>query len=380
MYIHRYLYPDRFYFSIFISSIPFFMLKSSIKILSHISIWAVILVIITLMPLMPEESFSLKRSFPFTVTYLYLVCFFYLNANYLTVKLISNKKYLSYIIYTAVLLVLYVYFHKYIISLFFQFRDFPLPREGMKGPPPMQNIEKMISFRQIILPFSQFFLFWILSSCYRLVLEWLSANKKNKEIEAEKSVIELSYLKAQINPHFIFSTLNTIYSLTLNRSDKASEAILLYSEIIRYVFDKIDTDRVPLQEEIDYITNYINLQSLRFTDTLDIEFETKGNIEDHRIAPLIFISFIENAFQYGISNHYHSTISFRIEASDDGICFMSRNMIYKRNEFKHIGKNIGIDNTKRKLNLIYPDKHRLVIREINDSFCLELAIFDTLCK
>jgi Putative regulator of cell autolysis len=125
----------------------------------------------------------------------------------------------------------------------------------------------------------------------------MSLNKRNKEIETEKSIIELAYLKAQINPHFILNTLNTIYSLTLKGSEKAPDAILLYAEVIRYIFDKIDTNLVPLQEEIDYINNYIDLQVLRFTDTLNIEFEIEGNIEDHKIAPLIFISFIENCFQ-----------------------------------------------------------------------------------
>ena len=205
-------------------------------------------------------------------------------------------------------------------------------------------------------------------------------NKKNEEIEAEKSIIELAYLKAQINPHFILNTLNTIYSLTLRGSERAPDAILLYSQIVRYIFDKIETNFVSLQEEIDYINNYIELQILRFTDTLNVEFKIEGNTEDHRVAPLIFISFIENSFQYGISNHYRSTITFSIKAVDNSIHFTAENRKCKKNDFPHSGKNIGIKNTKRKLSLIYPDKHKLSIKETTDFFYIDLIIFDTSCK
>lgn len=374
--------------------------KKSIKILLHILAWAFILVIITLMPLRPGNTFSLPRSIPFIITYLFLVCFFYVNANYLIAKLFLNKKYLLYIFGTGIILLSYIYFHHYIFSFFFQLdlsqapeiplRDENLLREGAPfkgtpfgGPPPfgrppiIQEKRMVVPLRRVILPLTQFFLFWILSASYKLVYEWMSLNKRNKEIKAEKSLIELAYLKAQINPHFILNTLNTIYSLSLKGSEKAPDAILLYSQVIRYIFDKIDTDFVPLQEEIDYINDYIDLQVLRFTDTLNIEFKIEGNIEDHKVAPLIFISFIENSFQYGISNHYRSTISISIKAVDNSIHFTTENRKYKKNDFQHIGKNIGIKNTKRKLSLIYPDKHKLSIKETNDFFYLDLIIFDT---
>lgn len=353
------------------------MYKKAIRFILHFLIWGGILFIMTLMPLRPEETFSFGRNLPFIITYSYLVCFFYLNADFLTIRLIQNKKYFTYFSGIAVILVIYICFHKYIFSLFVQLAYFPPPRMMANRPMPFPDLERTASVGRIILPFTQFFLFWILSLCYRLSLEWLSTNKRNKEIEAEKSIIELAYLKAQINPHFIFNTLNTIYSLTINKNNKAPDAILLYSDIVRYVFDKIDTNLVPLQEEIDYIANYIDLQKMRFINKLNIEFEIKGNTENQMIAPLILIAFIENAFQYGISNHYESTISFTIEASENSIHFTSKNKKYKKDEFQHIGKNIGIQNTRRKLNLIYPDKHRLSIKDSNDAFDLDLIIYGT---
>ncbi len=362
------------------------MYRKLIRILLHVLLWAIVLATITLMSLHPDNTFSLARNLPFIITYLSLVGFFYLNADYLFIKLIPNKKYLLYILIVGVILLLYIYFHHYIFSLFFQLDSFHGHNIPPKGPPPLEahhfmpERRRMIPIRRIILPLTQFLLFWALSLCYRLIYEWMSLNKKNKEIEAEKSIIELAYLKAQINPHFILNTLNTIYSFILKGSEKASDAILLYSQVIRYIFDKIETNFVPLQEEIDYINNYIDLQILRFTDTLNIEFEIKGNVGDHKIAPLTFISFIENSFQYGISNHYPSTISIHIEALDDSIHFTTKNRKYKKNDFQYIGRNIGIKNTKRKLNLIYPEKHKLSIKETNDSFYLDLIIFNTSYK
>jgi sensor histidine kinase YesM len=330
------------------------------------------------MPLHPNEIFSFQRNFPFIVTYIILICFFYANANYLTVKLISGKRYGLYIIGISISLVLYIYFHKYIISLFVQSGYLLPPQILIKEHMPLHgpDVRKEIPMiGQIALPLTQFLLFWVFSTCYRLVLEWLSANRKNKEIESEKSMIELAYLKAQINPHFIFNTLNTIYSLTINKSEKAPKAILLYSETVRYTLDKLDADFVSLKDEIDYIKYYIELQILRFTDSLNIEFETKGEVESYTIAPLIFISFIENAFQYGVSSHYPSTISIYIEATNGKIHFISKNKKYKDNRFQHIGKNIGIKNAQRKLNLTYPN-HKLSINETEHSFCVDLLIYE----
>ena len=362
------------------------MYKKITNILLHVLVWTVFLATTTLMSLHPDNTFSLVKNLPILISNLLLVCFFYLNANFLFVKFIPNKKYLLYVVIIGIILLLYIYFHHYIFSLFMQLDFFPRPDIPPKRLPPfedhpfMMEKRRIIPIRRIMLPLTQFLLFWTLSLCYRLINEWMSLNKRNEEIEAEKTIIELAYLKAQINPHFIINTLNAIYSLILKKSDKASDAILLYSQLIRYIFDKIETNFVPLQEEIDYINNYIELQVLRYTDTLQIEFEVEGNIEDHKIAPLTFISFIENSFQYGISNHYPSTIAIHIKADENNIHFTTKNKKYNKNAVQYKSKNIGIKNTKRKLNLIYPDKHKLSIRETNDSFFLELVIFDTLSK
>lgn len=351
------------------------MNKKTLGIFFHILVWAVILVIVTVMPLRPGNSLSLSKTYPFIITYLFLVAIFYFNANVLIEKIFMRKRYVLFALSTILLLFVYIYFHHFIFSHFMQIDIGATPPDLMERIPPNDDIpfdkppfEESLPFsgkrsglppRRVLLPAMQFFLFWILSVCYKLAEEWISLNKKKKEIEDEKSIIELAYLKAQINPHFILNTLNTIYSLSITGSNKASEAIFLYSQVIRYLFDKIDVSYVPLKEEIDYINNYIDLQILRFTDTLRIDFQIEGEIDRYVIAPLIFISFIENCFQYGISNHFPSIITIGIKASADQIYFYTENKKYKKDKLKLSGKKIGLTNTKRKLSLIYPDRHQL---------------------
>ncbi len=327
----------------------------------------------------PDRSFSFTANLPVIITYLFLICFFYLNADYLFVRLVPNKKYLLYALIVVAILLLYIFLHNRVFSYFVQF-DFlgrePFLPEGPPVPPFMPERRGVIPARRIFLPLTQFLSFWAISLSYRLMSEWVALSRRNKEIEAEKSMIELAYLKAQINPHFILNTVNTIYSLVLKESDKATDAILLYSQVVRYLFDKIDTDFVPLQEEVTYINNYIDLQIMRFTDTLQVDFEVEGEIENRQIAPLTFISFIENCFKYGVSNHYPSVISIRIKTDGKAIYFSTRNRKYKKKEVQYKGKSIGLENTKRKLNLIYPGKHTLAINENDDSFYVDLIILD----
>jgi len=375
------------------------MSKTLKRIASHILVWIVVMATTISMSLHPGRSFSFTANLPVIVTYLFLICFFYLNADYLFVRFVPNKKYLLYALIVGAILLLYIFFHNRVFSFFFQ-SDFlgrppfprygaqvspfpakenqiaPFPTEGSPVPPFVPGGRGMISAKRIILPLTQFLSFWVISLSYRLMSEWAALSRRNKEIEVEKSMIELAYLKAQINPHFILNTVNTIYSLVLKQSDKATDAILLYSQVVRYLFDKIDTDFVPLQEEVTYINNYIDLQIMRFTDTLQVDFEVEGEIENRQIAPLTFISFIENYFKYGVSNHYPSVISIRIKTDGKAIYFSTRNRKYKKKDAQYKGRSIGLENTKRKLNLIYPGRHTLAINENDDSFYVDLIILD----
>lgn len=383
------------------------MKRRLLTIATHTVAWVIFLIIVPLMPMRPGESFNLINMLPFVFAYIYLLLFFYLNVYVLIPRLVSKRKYLLYGVCIFIGFVSFMviqrvvwnetrsnFEHKFSHRKPFDregtfadynetFKDRMPPRE-MKDMPrgdlepdnsqsrihivPNRNGSNMpFEFRLITLPFFQFLMFFLLSIGYRISLEWFSINQRNKEIEAEKLKAELSFLKAQINPHFFFNTLNTIYALSLNKSDKATDAILVFSQLVRYVLNKAEQDTVPLSEEIVYLSDYIDLQKLRFSENLKVEFNVSGDIEKYTIAPLLIMTFVENAFQYGVSTHYISDIIINLSAKAGIIHFDITNKIYKTQKQVGAGsQSIGIGNTTKKLDLIYPDNYTLNI--MNDGY------------
>ncbi len=371
-----------------------------LTIATHAVAWVIFLIIVPLMPMRPGESFNLMNMLPFVCAYIYLLLFFYLNVYLLIPLFVSKRKYHYYGLCILVAFSSFFLIQRAIwnenrslirIDREFQRRQFDDERAGdgqrdfmfheryrnkdSEGGREDRNPNNSFfrreiknspfEFRHITLPFFQFLMFFLLSIGYRISLEWFSINQRNKEIEAEKLKAELSFLKAQINPHFFFNTLNTIYALSLNKSDKATDAILVFSQLVRYVINKAEQDTVPLMEEIVYLSDYIDLQKLRFSENLKVEFNVSGNISEYTIAPLLLMTFVENAFQYGVSTHYPSDIIINLDTVGGLIHFDITNKIYKTQ--KQIGadhQSIGIGNTSKKLDLIYPNNYTLDI--IND--------------
>lgn len=345
--------------------------------LLHCIAWSVFLIIAPVMVMRPGESFSFYTISPFLLAFLYLISFFYLNINVLIPKLLSNKKYFLYAGAILFIIALYLLIQVASFHHFQSLGNMPPPHFPEKRPF-MKKPNSIFSFRFITLPLFQVSMFFILSLFYKMTQEWIYVNRRNKEIEAEKLEIELALLKAQINPHFFFNALNTLYALTLNKSEKAEEAILLFSQIVRYVLNKSDESFVELKEEIDYLTDYIKLQKMRYSDILNVNFETRGDIKSCKITPSLVIPFIENSFKYGISAHYPSQIDILLEVLSNGtIYFCIKNQIYKTDKKQYSGMGIGITNTQKRLNLLYPQKHQLLIDQTETSFCVELYIGHT---
>jgi LytS/YehU family sensor histidine kinase len=223
-----------------------------------------------------------------------------------------------------------------------------------------------------------FFLVFTVSTCTRVIQEWLGIESKRQEIENEKLATELSFLKSQINPHFLFNTLNNIYSLALIRSEATADAVLKLSSIMRYVLDETKHDTVPLDKEIQFIKHYIELQRVRLTDKVKIELIIEGETEGKQIAPLILIPFVENSFKYGVSTKDVSVLSFQIKASAESISFTAKNakMTYDSGANNNNNTGIGIKNTKRRLELLYPEQHKLVVAEENNQFIVNLILYN----
>ncbi len=208
----------------------------------------------------------------------------------------------------------------------------------------------------------------------RSVQEWMRAEQRNKEIELRRTLTELSSLKSQINPHFLFNTLNTLYALSLKNSENTSVAILRLSNMMRYVLSDAKHDFVPLEKEIEYIEQYIELQKLRFSDKVELRVNITGDYSQCKVAPLILIPFIENAFKYGVSNHEVAPIVMNLAVEDDKLLFEVHNKKFKKEPIRVSGEGIGIANTKRRLEMLYPKRHKLKIVEKDDSYSVNLEI------
>lgn len=197
--------------------------------------------------------------------------------------------------------------------------------------------------------------------------------KKLLEIASEKSQMELAFLKAQINPHFLFNILNNIYSLAVIKHEETAEAVLKLSGIMRYVItDDVQNSVVPLSDEIECITDYIYLQRLRLGKTAKLDFSASGDFEGKYIAPLILITFIENIFKHGVSNHAYSPLTITLQVKEDNIHFTTRNKIFSKKETSHRG--LGIANSEKRLKLMYENKYTLNISQENGWFEVHLTL------
>ncbi|WP_306550430.1 sensor histidine kinase [Daejeonella sp.] len=214
--------------------------------------------------------------------------------------------------------------------------------------------------------------FILLSTVLKFIQDWFLNEKVKSNLENENLIAELAFLKSQINPHFLFNSLNNIYSLAYQKSEKTPEAILKLSEIMRYMLYESNEDKVELSNEIRYLENYIELQKLRFKDNIYIKFEINGDPLGLMITPLVLISFVENAFKHGIATDSENPISIVLNLSDGKLLFHVSNIKSAMN--KDITGGIGLQNVQRRLSLIYKDQYCLQIDDNNDIYTCELYL------
>lgn len=197
---------------------------------------------------------------------------------------------------------------------------------------------------------------------------------KWQKVHKEKLSTEISFLKAQINPHFLFNTLNSIYALTLTRSDYAPEAVLKLSGMMRYATSDSTREYVSLEKELEYITDYIDLQKLRLDKNVIFEYNVTGNTSDKRITPFVLIPFIENAFKYGVNTEETSRIVVNINVTDQHLEMKVNNRKVTVQPAAASGTGMGISNTRMRLQLLYPGKHQLEVKNGKEDFDVLLKL------
>lgn len=206
-----------------------------------------------------------------------------------------------------------------------------------------------------------------LSVALKVTADWYRREQKQKELEKEMAAAELQNLKSQLNPHFLFNTLNNIYSLTATNQKQAQYAIHSLSKLLRYILYDNDKPDIPLTNEISFIKSYVELMSLRLHERvhLSVTMPEGDECNGFSVAPLIFITLIENAFKHGVSPTEESEINISIKIEETGklIC-STENSNFPKSDEDRSGSGIGLDNLRKRLTLIYPDRH--ILNEEND--------------
>lgn len=296
-----------------------------------------------------------------------LIIFYYFNKLWLIPNILAKKKTWLYILCVLVYLAIYLFI---LYSIFINSHETQQFIAQMK--------QKGRDFKPrffYIGPLSLFLFTLVISAGSTILSQWFSAEETREEISRQQLQTELSLLKSQVNPHFLFNTLNSIYSLSLtNNTDKTSDAVLKLSRIMRYTLEESKNDEVSLENEIEFIKSYIDLQKIRITDNVQINFAVKGETDNVVIAPLLFIPFIENAFKYGISTHHPSTITTQINITGNMLIFTCVNDVFPSSLQKHEGTGTGIQNTRRRLELLYPEKHSLTIESNSHLYKVQLEL------
>jgi sensor histidine kinase YesM len=212
-----------------------------------------------------------------------------------------------------------------------------------------------------------------ISSALKVTGNYIRNERRNKELETQKLMAELAYLKSQVNPHFLFNTLNNIYSLAYKQHPETPDAIMKLSLLMRYMLYESNDTLVSLKKEVEHINNFIDLQKLRLREHTSIKFNVRGNLEGKQIAPMLLMTLVENAFKHGLVSKNEIGIIMNLEVQPESLSFSTVNntSTHKKREYG----GIGLENLKRRLSLLYDNRHKLSFEEKDGTFYATLKLY-----
>jgi hypothetical protein len=355
--------------------------KKILTVLTHLVAWICLFSVpyLVFFPRLREFNMSDHMMATIIIKYVFIIFFYYLNTQFLVPKLLINRKWWLYFLSVVVTLSIYLFTPKQVATIFatpeyIEQNGNYVVNPAFKGDKKMTRTPRRS--RRLADPYNTVLFLLVLSfgTCISVTQQWFSSDQTKKETENEKLNTELSFLKSQINPHFFFNTLNNIYSLAIIKSEQTAPAVMKLSSIMRYILSETQKDFVPLSNEIEFTKNYIELQQMRLTDKVKLAFNVSGVTGDLHIAPLLFIPFVENAFKYGVSTKEHTSIDIQITATQQQIEFQARNTVATNISTHLDSTGIGINNAKRRLELLYPGRYQLNISTEHNTYQVSLKI------
>ena len=276
-----------------------------------------------------------------------LIFFYYINLHFIIPKFYFTGYYKQFTAIVASCLLLIT------LLLLVNPQFNPLPT------PPFENA-RLAYTGSIVIRFLMVFLFSLgMASLNRLY-----------QAQKEKITSELALLRAQVNPHFLFNTLNSIYALTVTKNDKAPNAVSQLAAIMRYSLESAKQEIVSLHQELDHLAAYVELERIRLNEKTVVNYKVIGQPDPHQIAPMILLPLVENCFKHGISTRDKSKIDITIKIEDNYLAIQTCNRLYKHD---HSGGN-GLNNLSRRMEMLYPGKYRLRHAETNGFFIAELNV------
>ncbi|RPD42907.1 sensor histidine kinase [Chitinophaga barathri] len=293
----------------------------------------------------------------------------YVNMYVLFPRFFLRKKYLAYTVSAVLLLFVGSVINRIVQEKFFEPVFYP-----------------DTTYREQVFVWYMIFkgMLWFLSPVLLFTLvvkifsQWFSQEQRHQEIVREKLEAELNFLKAQVHPHFLFNTLNNLYSLTLQASPAAPKVVLKLSGLMSYMLYDSRADNILLDKEITHIRNYIELEKIRYSQPLDVSFNVSGDVNCRQIAPLLLIPFVENAFKHGVSNETDPVwVTIDVKVKDDVLSVKVENSHTENDAFPAAdaeNNGIGLRNVIRRLELLYPGRHTLALKKESGRFTVDLKI------
>jgi len=333
-----------------------------ITILIHVLVWTVFgLVIFFRHPVFFGTDISYQLWITQTVTLSLLVIAFYFNSSILVPRFLLRNHTVYYFLIIIAIVVAIVFMNAWV--------ETALPKTSPGNAddlfrPRLHQAPLGRRINTLTMIISALVL--VIGTSISLIQKLQKDKQEREALEKDKATSELSYLKAQINPHFFFNTLNNIYALTKIDAEEAGKAVHQLSRMMRYLLYETQQGETRLSQELAFVKDYISLMQLRLTDAVKIVIDAPAHLMDMPMAPMILLPFVENAFKHGVSATHQSYIHIDLQQRGNLLDLTVKNSIMKDNSVRlDTNSGIGLVNTRRRLDLLYPGKHKLDICELN---------------